>query len=345
MKQRTLFIFIMIYVSSFCGCGQRNVKNIQEVLLTCENDTSDKKNITQNEAIITFKEEVLKGRIKSIYERRIYNNGVDSFAYFFNELGLLVAEESSLFAGLNEKAIYTYNSDNQKIMTKMYDKDEKQTDYIEFTYDNNGNLIKRFYKHAASTPQITRYFDYEIDLYKYDESGNVSERKEIFRRKGIFERENLQEHIKYQYDSIGNCIVEEELGLNGKIVERKNNKYINRTLIETFTWQLFEGEDLYLKDTYEYNKDGTMKSHTHIIYMYGNTDEEVDKWTENYTCEYEYDNEGRLIGETKITKTTSQIVEVPTKTSTWKHIDFDDYGNWIQKTIGNTRIERKIEYF
>ena len=343
MKQRILLIFIMIFVSTFCGCGQRNVKNTQEVLLTCENDTSDKKNIDQNEVIITLKEEVLKGRIKAIYEKRIYNNGVDSFAYFFNELGLLVTEESSLFAGLNKKAIYTYNSDNQRIMIKMYDKDENQTDYIEFTYEN-GNLIKRFYKHAKSIPKITHYVDYDIDTYKHDENGNIIERKRITKRKDS-RNEILQEYIKYQYDSIGNCIVEEELGLNGKIVERKNNKYINRTLIETFTWQLFEGVDLYLKDTYEYNKDGTIKSHTHIIYMYGSTDEEVDKWTENYSYEYEYNNEGKLIGETKTTKTTSQIIEVPIKTSTWKHIDFDDYGNWIQKIIGNTKIERKIEYY
>jgi hypothetical protein len=333
----------MAFLSTFCGCGQGNVKNTQKVLLTCENDTSDKKNIDQNEVIITLKDEVLNGRIKTINEKRIYNNKIDSFAYFFIELGLLVAEESSLFAGLNKKAIYTYNSDNQRIMTKMYDRDENQTDYIEFTYDN-GNLIKRFYKHAASTPKITRYVDYDIDTYKHDENGNIIEKKRITKRKNSRD-EILQEYIKYQYDSIGSCIIEEELGLSGKVVERKNNKYINRKLVETFTWQLFEGEDLYLKDTYEYNEDGTMKSHTHIIYMYSSTDEEVDKWTENYSYSYEYDNEGRLIGETKTTETTSRISEMPIKTATWKHIDFDDYGNWIQKTMGNSVIKREIEYY
>jgi hypothetical protein len=322
--------------------NQPNKQNHQEVS-TYENDTAGKKDIDKTHVIITLKEEVLNGRIKTIYEKRIFNNKIDSFTYFFNELGLLVTEESSLFAGLNKKAIYTYNSDNQRIMTKMYDEDENQTDYIEFTYDN-GNLIKRFYKHAASTPKIISYFDYDIDTYKYDEKRHIIEKKRITKRKDS-RNEILQEYIKYQYDSIGNRIIEEKLNLNGKVVKRKNNKYINSTLIESFTWQLFEGADLYIKDIYECNEDGTMKSHTHIIYMYGGTNEEVDKWTENYFYEYEYDNEGRLIGETKTTKTTSRISEVPIKTVTWKHIDFDDYGNWRHKTIGNSVIEREIEYY
>jgi len=343
MKQWTLLIFTMFFLSTFSGCGQSNVQNTKKISLTCENDTSDKKDIPKNEVIITLKDEVLKGRIKTIYEKRISNNKIDSFAYFFNELGLLVAEESSLFAGLNKKALYTYNSDNQRVMTKMYDIDGNQTDYIEFTYDN-GNLIKRFYKHAASTPKITRYVDYDIDTYKYDENGNLIEKKQITKRKNS-RGEILQEHIKYQYDSIGNRIIEEELSVSGKVVKREENKYFDRKLIETFTWMEFEGEDLYLKDSYEYNEDGTMKSHTHIIYMYGSTDEEVDKWIENYTYKYEYDNNGRLIGETKITKTTSRIREVPIKTATWKHIDFDAYGNWIRKTMGDLVIKREMEYY
>lgn len=295
--------------------------------------------VAQNEEKTILKGEVLNGKIKTIYEKRNNDNKIDRFAYSFNELGLLIAEESSLFAGLNKKAIYTYNSKNQRIKTTMYDKEENETDYIEFVYENE-NLIKRFYKHAKSTPKITRYIDYEIDDYKYDENGNVIERKNIFKRKDS-RSEILQKHIKYQYDSIGNCEIEETLSSTGKVVERKNNKYNNCKLIETFTWQLFEGEDLYLKDIYEYNEDGTMKSHTYIVYMYGSTDEEVVKWTENYLYEYEYDINGRLVGETKTTLQDN----MPNKKSIWKQIEFDDFGNWKQKTIGNAVLKREIEYY
>ena len=296
--------------------------------------------IAQNEEKIVLKDEVLNGRIKTLYEKRIHNNRIDSFAYYFNELGLLIAEESTLFAGLNKKALYTYNSDNQRIKTTMYDKEGNETDYIEFVYENE-NLIKRFYKHAKSTPKITRYFDYEIDTYKYDENGNVIEKKAIFKRKDS-KNESLREHIKFQYDSIGNCKIEETFNSTGKVVKRKNNEYYNCNLIETFTWQIFEGEDSYSKDLYEYNENGTMKSHTHIVYMYGSTDEEVVKWAGNYS--YEYDTNGRLIGETKTPIGTDNWYK-PMEKTTWKHIDFDDYGNWIQKTIDNTIINREIEYY
>jgi len=293
----------------------------------------------QNERKVVLKDEVLNGRIKTIHEERIYTNVTDSFTYVFNELGLLISEESPSFAGLNKKANYIYNSDNQRIRTTMHDEAGNQTDYTEFTYEN-GNLIKRFKKHAKSTPKITRYIDYEIDTYKYDEKGNVIEKKEIFKRKNSI-RETPQKHIKYQYDSIGNYIVEEILNQKGEVTERKNNKYINSELIEAFTWQMFEGEDLYLRDTYKYNEDGTIVSHTHIVYMYGSTDEEAAKWTENYLYKYEYDTNGKLIGETKTTLQDN----MQEKSTTWKLVDFDAYGNWTRKTIGKVIIIRELEYY
>jgi hypothetical protein len=335
MRQRIFFVFIMPLLSIFCTYGQCNTHNTQVLLPVCDNDAGKMTTV--------LKDEVINGRIQTIYEKHIFANRKDSMAFFFNESGLLVTEKSSLFSGLNTKAIYTYNSDNQRINTQMYNESEIQTDYIEFTYDK-GNLIKRFYKHAASTPKVISYFDYEIDIYGYDENGNIIEEKRIFKRKSS-KNETVQEHIKYQYDCTGNRIIEEELS-NGKVIERKLNKYLDRMLIETFTWQLFEGEDLYLKDCYEYNEDNTMKSHIYTIYMYGSTTEKVDEYIENYSYKYEYDISGRLIGEAKTKTTTSRFVETPiTETISWKYIDFDDYGNWINKQVGNMTIERQIEYY
>ena len=292
----------------------------------------------QNEKKIVLEGEVLNGRVKIIYEKRIYTNDTDSFTYVFNESGLLISKESPLFMGLNKKVIYAYNSDNQVIRATMYDEAGTQTNYTEFTYEN-GDLIKRFIKHAKSTPKITRYFDYEIDNYKYDKNRNLIEKTELIKRKNS-SREILREHVKYQYDSIGNCIIEEELCSKGKVVERKVNKYVNSKLIETFTWLLFEGENLNLKDTYEYNEDGTIKSHTNIIYMYDSTEEIDAIWTENYSYKYEYDDNGRLIGESVTTLRDNKQEE-----TTWKLVDFDTCGNWTQKTIRKAMIIREIEYY
>ncbi|MDL2315360.1 hypothetical protein LJC16_03770, partial [Bacteroidales bacterium OttesenSCG-928-C19] len=135
-------ILTLINIALFTGCGQgQNKQGTTEI---------SNVNLVKYEEKIILNDEVLNGKIKTIYEKRIYNNGIDSFAYFFNELGLLIVEESSLFAGLNTKKKYTYNSDNQRIKTIMYDNEGNQTNYIEFTYEN-GCLIKRFYKHAKST--------------------------------------------------------------------------------------------------------------------------------------------------------------------------------------------------
>lgn len=315
-----LFLVITIFVTAVCGCAQNN-SQVESFPKTMFND------------------EVLNGKIRTIREKHIYKNATDSFAYNFNELGMLISEESTLFAGLNKKAIYSYNSENNINRLTMYDKDGNETDYIEYFYET-GKLIKRFYKHAPSTPKITRYFDYALNLYKYDDKGNLIESKSSHKLKKS-RREVLDEHIKYTYDSIGNCIMEEKLDRKGIVVERINNKYINHQLIETNTWQKFEGEDLYLKDIYEYNEDSTLKSHEYIVYKYGSATMLADSWTEDYSYKYEYDENGKVIGET----ITILLNNEPHKSESWKYVDFDKNSNWIKKEVNKAIYTREIEYY
>ena len=285
-------------------------------------------------------DEILNGKIKTVREKHIYTNGTDTFVYCFNELGLLTNIERTdfLLGAKPKKAINTYNTFNQKIKTDWYDESGKKSYQDEFEYDKENNLIKHFRKHPKSSGKVKYYFDYEITYYIYDKNSNLIEKKELFKQKNSI-RESIKEHIKFQYDSAGNCIIEEKLNSNGHVIERKSNKYLNRKLVEIFTWQVFEGEDLYLKDKYEYYEDGTMKSNIHILYRNGSTEEVSFKSFENYS--YEYDSNGRLLEEIKETSKDDLTI----KKSTLKYNDFDEKSNWRQQIIGKKIIEREIIYY
>ena len=332
MKKIFITLSVLFFVSG--GCKPKTTPDkLQTNPLQTDSLT------VPEQAKILSKDKLLNKKIKAIYEKYYFDNGrIDSCSYFFNESGLLITEKAYRSTWY-QKTVYTYNADNQEVRRTRYDKDGMQTDYIESTY-GNGNLVKRFFKHAVSTPRITYYLDYQIDTYKYDDSGNVIEKKEIYKRKDS-KNEEIQSHIKYQYDSEGNRIIEEKLNSKGEVVEGKKNRYVNRKLMETATWMLFEGEDLYLKDTYEYDKNDTMRLHTNIVYTYGSSTIEAYRQTENYSYEYEYDINGTLIGETKTKSQTNKPIEK----FTWKYIDFDDYGNWTQKKLESTIIKREIEYY
>jgi hypothetical protein len=288
-----------------------------------------------------YYDEVLNGKVKTIKEKHIYKNGTDTFIYSFNELGLLTnVEKLNFLLGTKQKMINIYNSDNQKTNTNWYDENGKETYRNEFIYDKEGNLIKHIMTHPKSEGKVKRYFDYEVTFYIYDKNRNLIEKKELSKRKNSI-KESFKEHNKYKYDSIGKCIIEENLNSKGHVIERKNNKYLNRKLVEILTWKMFEGEDLYLKDKYEYNEDGNMKSHIHFVYMYGSTEIEESKSIESYSYEYKYDIKGRLIEESKVTS----LDDLTTKTSSWKYNNFDEKGNWRHQIIGKKIIEREIEYY
>ena len=296
--------------------------------------------IAQNVEKTTLYDEVLNGKIKTLTEKHIFKNGTDTIVYSFNELGLLTNIEKSDFSlGSKRKMINIYNSYNQKIKTNWFDQDGKESYSNDYVYEE-GNLVKHIMKHPKSTPNATYYFDYEVTHYKYDKNRNLIEKKELSKQKKSI-KEILKEHNKYQYDSTGNCIIEESIDRIGIVIERKNNKYVGNKLVETHTWMLFEGEDLYLKDIYEYYENEKMKSHTHIVYMYGSTKEEVHRDIENYSYDCKYDINEKLIEETKVT-TRSDMSE---DKSSREYSDFDDKENWRRQRIGKKIIEREIDYF
>jgi len=321
--------------------------------------------INHNEEKTTLDNEILNGRIRVIKDEYVItgnrhhiidNSGryntirKDSVVYFFNELGSLITHTR-----FGDKRTYKYNTNNQLIKSNRYSLRYRFIiDRNKFRYDKNGNLIKKNTKSPVlilNNITLFYYNDFVIH-YTYNSNGNLIEDKRF--NKLIIFRE-LWIHYKYQYDSLGNRIIEEELDRNkkGRVVVRKENKYLDDKLVETFTWKEFESEDLYLRDIYEYNEDGTLNVHTKIVYEYGSTEKESNKTINNYS--YEYDSNGRLIEETKTVLYIQDNRETPREKTIWQYSDFDVYGNWGKRTFNyinyidsETRqrlVERKIEYY
>jgi hypothetical protein len=284
----------------------------------------------QNENKTKFEDGILNGRVKS-FEQKSFNINKTSqdtvlsseLIYKFNDSGLL--EECK---GLGQISTYKYNSKNQLIQVNVCRWNGKDCTVNDYSYDEKGNLIKHYSKQPPSTSTITVYFEYFVTYYSYDEQNNLIEEKS-FDKPVKAKKEHLEEHKIYEYDPKGNKIIEKELTQSGTFSQKVEYKYSDTTLIETFTWMEFEGEDLYLRDIYEYFESDKIKSKTSIIYAYNSTERIVQKDTTLYI--YEFDNENRLIKET----------ENASKIKVKEYHNFDKRNNW-QKLIENDNGEVKI---
>jgi len=286
----------------------------------------------QNVSKTSFREEMLNGKIKTI-KQKIYKDGeVDTMLYIFNDLGLLIEEVQ-----FREHTFFFYNSKNQKIksISNYLEYGGIESSSSEYIYED-GKLIKYILKYPPSTAKITHFYDYFITHYKYNNNNELEEVLKFDKLKKS-KKETFSEHYKYQYDSCGNRIIEEEFDSNGKKIKMIEKKYINNILMESFTWMAFEGEDLYLKSINLYDENENLESHIEIVYMYGSTTDIAARSTTSYF----YDDQQRLI----------KVIEPwhpNNKTTTYSYFDLND--NWLQKNIidNNGKVEktiREIEYF
>lgn len=284
-----------------------------------------------------LKNEVFNGKIKTLSEKAYVctNNDQDSLVlnveltYTFSELGLLVGRK-----GLGQEIFNTYNSDNQISSSSIHL--ENGVEYVKnvFSY-SNGNLVKHINKNIPSK-YVNSTYDYFVSFYIYNGENKLVEEKRLSKSRNM-QNEVLEEHKKYQYDKNGNCLVEEKFE-NGEVIKRVEKKYSDHKLRESFTWQEFEGENLYLKDLYEYNEDGTILSHINIIYDYNSTERIADKIMVNYL--YKYDYKHRL----------TEMHELSNKSKMYIFSNFDLNGNWQRKTIKEDGkfmkvIFREFEYY
>lgn len=248
----------------------------------------------------------------------------------FNETGLLKERK-----GLGQLSTYEYNSKNQIERVDVCTGDRKRCTVNEYSYEN-GNLVKHFSKHPESNEKTTVYNEYFITHFTYNKHNQLIELSK-FRKPTKSKNEIFVEHEKYDYDSLGNKVIEEELSESGKVFKRIKHKYSDSMLVESFTWIKFEGEDLYTKEVYEYYDDGKIKSKNEIVFDYNSTDRIAQQFLTTY--KYEFDKEGRLIRKN----------ENSFKPKITEFHDFDSKNNWLRKIINDEKnikvILRDFEYF
>lgn len=316
---KTIKILIIIFFNLCCWS-----------LLQAQNESKNKTDLEG---------ELLKGKVKSLKEKRyrINNGGKQDtilsceLIYRFNNSGLL--EERK---GLGQLSTYKYNLKNQPIEVNVCNMDGKSCTNNVYYYDDKGNLIVHLSKLTPSTTSTTVYFKYFVTYYSYDKQNKLIEIKE-FSRPVNAKKDVFVENKKFEYDTKGNRIVEKELTNSGNVIKRVEHKYSDTTLIESFIWLKFEGENLYLKDIYSYFKSGKIKSKTSLVFEYNSTQRIAQKDMTNY--KYVFDNNNRMI------KTT----ESSTRTKVNNYYDFDAKNNW-QKMIENDNGEviiilRQFEYY
>lgn len=281
-------------------------------------------------------DELLNGKIKTLYEKAyVYTkNANDSLklsyelTYTFNKKGLLIRRY-----GLGQDVLNFYNSENQLTFSRICL--ENGVEYIrnEFLY-HNWTLVKHIRRDVPSKYVSSKY-DYSVTLYTYNNVNNLIDEKRLNKLRNS-RKEVLVDHKKYQYDKNGDCVIEEGEE-DGKVIRRVNKKYSDHKLIESFSWQEFEGENLYLKDLYEYNKANVIISHINLIYDYNTTERIADQIIINYS--YKYNNKQQLI----------EMSELSTKITTCNYFNFDVNGNWQRKIInkdGNLKVVmREFEYY
>lgn len=302
-------------------------------------------NISAQSLTTTFGDEILSGRIKTLTERNYKYQG-DSLTQTYELIHNFDYNTGKQLSriGLGQHITRTYNDSGLLIKYIIGRDGEIDCPYVEYTYDDRGNLLEMTTKYPPNTLHRTYPFDYFMTRYDYDDDNNLIKKQEWNKYKG--KREVLTNQWDYRYDSLGNCVYE-EFRQYGKLIETKNNKYsTDRQLTEVFTWMNFEEEDLYIRDLYAYNADKTILSHTNICYYYGSTDEISNLTQTDY--QYKYDEALRLINESRITK--SQFANYnKTASDSLQYLDFDINNNWTRKITNNSEgkseIIRTIEYY
>ena len=286
----------------------------------------------QDNCVTKLKDELLYGKVKSLTEisytpKYVWSGKpkTDKIIYTFDTLGREITRSA-----FEQNSYSYYNSEGQLFKYDIYYARTGELEYQnEYLYEN-GNLVKHINKPIPMRiAKSSSDYDYFVRYYKYNEENKLIEKKVAEKRKDN-NKEILTKTIKYQYDSNGDCILEEEYNYENKLVETKENTFENHKLIETFTWQLFEGENQYMKDTYTYNDDSTMRSHLHFVYMYNSKEEIVVYEETNYDYVYK---KNKLI----------EYSEISTFITSTISYDLDKKGNWVKKTKSTKERYKKEE--
>jgi hypothetical protein len=194
-------------------------------------------NLYAQSGTVMIEDEKLNGQIKKLTETWCnYKNEPHFYrVYTFDNFGLLLSKKES---GQSIEQGMRYIYDSEKKLIKSYSLcgglSEEECPYTDFFYDNRGNEIKHILNYPKSTEKSIWYFDYDATYYTYNDENKLIEKKQVNKSRKL-KKEYISSHYKYQYDSLDNCVLEEELSRRGEVIKKTNKKYLNHNLIEAFT--------------------------------------------------------------------------------------------------------------
>ncbi len=187
----------------------------------------------------------------------------------YNQRGDLIFEKTKKSERTSE---YTYN-EKGLVETTLKILDEKQKELTQFTYDENGNIIKK----VCRDPDDSDGNDDVIYTYVFDDKNNciketktyrnkdeVTETKYVYDEKGRYiEKTTFSEYGEYKntyvYDDNGNEISSSAIDKNGNVTTRLDHTYDkNGNLIKTVQFKTEGKNDYPYTRTYTYNENGIL---------------------------------------------------------------------------------------
>lgn len=291
----------------------------------------------QDTKTVKLEDELLFGNIKKLVNKTYIQKSLadtlvleSEFIFSFNEMGLI-----SMRQGMSQFSNYKYDKSSKLQELIVSGENEELYRTNKYFYDSNGLLVRHLSLFPPSTPKVQFNFEYSETVYAYNNDGKLIERKSFNKRiKSKFP--NLKEYIRYQYDTNGDCILQQDYANDSILQSVLFKTYRDHKLIETFSWSNFEDENLYEKEFFSYNNDSTLQLHQKILFEY-NSMEKINVQTDvRYTYKYESNH--------LIEKTITSY-----KTTSIKYFDFDVNGNWHKMTINDNgklkTVFREFDYY
>jgi len=207
--------------------------------------------------------------------------------HFYDEKGFLSKSICNKYKGWIDGEInYKCNEDGGKISAELL-KDGEPYATIDYTYDDNNNLIKEFWDFGGKWNQT---FKFSYDLFRVPAP-------KLYKSSNIFIRNNCDyrlsaENYKYSDGSGGpSTFTYDETGkLINKRYDHSNGLYTKTNFLYDFDGRLTKSYRLYSSGlsgvfSYEYDDNGNM-----IKRIFHRSDKQDGEET------YEYDANGKLIG-------------------------------------------------
>lgn len=304
------------------------------ILIGCQ---SSKKHIEGVKKISDLEEMDLKGNIKTLRLKK-YKATKNTRTGKIRKLGV-----SKAMGG--ENSLYTFDKNGNITQLIHYGINGEEKSKVTYKYDeNNKEIIEKVFRSASEDLAFKR-----VD--KYDESGNRIEH--LSYAQGEDETPYKETFV---YNENGNILEEIKYKSSGQL--KTLYKYDDKELLTEM--KSLKGDDLMMKETFEYDGDGKLISSTqeenrtvHAKYVlekkYKNGKETERKSLKNgepngrYT--YKYNKQGNRVEYQKYDLNNKLVVGGKTS------FEYDDKNNWISKAPLNSRgiphylLEREIEYF